>query len=51
MADRVRGKPLSKADDTIHSFAVQPIKEAKKNRVLGRILSAQGKSLHAFHVR
>jgi serine/threonine protein kinase len=46
-----KGKVSFKADDTVHSFPAAPIKEAKKNRVFGRILSAQGKSLHAFHVR
>jgi serine/threonine protein kinase len=46
-----KGKVSFKADDTVHSFPPAPIKEAKKNRVFGRILSAQGKSLHAFHVR
>ena len=45
------GKASFKADDTIHSFPTMPVKEAKKNRVFGRILSAQGKSLHAFHIR
>jgi len=46
-----RGKASFKADDTIHSFPTEPVKEAKKNRLMGKFLSAQGKSLHAFHLR
>ena len=45
------GKASFKADDTIHSFPTMPVREAKKNKLFGRILSAQGKSLQAFHVR
>ena len=46
-----RGKASFKADDGIHSFPTEPVKEAKKNRLMGKFLSAQGKSIHAFHVR
>jgi len=46
-----RGKASFKADDTVHTFASVPVKEAKTNRLIGRIFSSQGKSMHAFHIR
>jgi serine/threonine protein kinase len=46
-----RGKASFKADDTVHTFGSAPVKEAKKNRLIGRIFSAQGKTMHAFHIR
>ena len=42
------GKASFVADDAAHTFAFAPVKDAKKNRFLGRVI---GESGHAFHVR
>ena len=46
-----KGTVSFKADDAVHTFPSAKIKEAKRNKVFGRILSASGKSMHAFHIR
>jgi serine/threonine protein kinase len=46
-----KGMVSFKAADAVHTFPPTRIKEAKRNKVFGRILSASGKSMHAFHIR
>jgi hypothetical protein len=46
-----KGMASFKADDAAHTFPTTRIKETKRNKVFGRILSASGKSMHAFHIR
>lgn len=42
------GKASFVADDAAHTFPLSPVKDAKKNKLLGRVLGEGG---HAFHVR
>jgi serine/threonine protein kinase len=43
------GRASFAADDSVHTFAFAPVKDARKNKFVGRIIGAEGG--HAFHIR
>jgi serine/threonine protein kinase len=43
------GRASFTADDSLHTFAFAPVKDARRNKFVGRIIGGEGG--HAFHVR